>query len=74
MKVKRKHRATLAELKEAYEAAVSSWEARLEAAIGGSCGSCGAKDEDIEQLRVVVKEIKEQAEVSTSSVPTVNNG
>ena len=56
------------ELKEAYEAAVSSLEARLEAAISSQCGSCPAKDEDIEQLRVGMKGVEEQAEVSTSSV------
>ena len=74
MKVKRKHWATLVELKEAYEAAVSSLEARLEAAISSQCGSCAAKDEDIEQLRVGVKEIEEQAEVSASSVMMESNG
>ena len=72
MKVKRKHRATLVELKEAYEAAVSSLEAHLEAVISSPCGSCAAKDEDIEQLRVGMKGVEEQAEVSTSSVSTMS--
>ena len=56
------------ELKEAYEAAVSSLEGRLEAAISSQCGSWAAKDEEIEQLRVGMKGVEEQAEGSTSSV------
>ena len=60
------------ELKEAYEAAVSSLETRLEAAISSQCGCCAAKDEDIEQLRVGMKGVEEQAEVSTCSISTMS--
>ena len=74
MKVKGKHSAKLAQLKEAYEVAVSSLEKRLEAAIANPGGLCGANDEDIERLRVVVSGIEEQAEVSTSSVPPTSSG
>ena len=45
---------------------------RTQAAISSQCGSCAAKDEDIEQLRVGMKGVEEQAEVSTCSVSTMS--
>ena len=60
------------ELKEAYEAAVSLLETRLEAAVSSQCGSCAAKDEALEQLRVGMKGVEEQAEVSTCSISTMS--
>ena len=72
MKVEADHQAEIAQLLEAHGATVSSLEARLEVAISSQCGSCAAKDEDIEQLRVGMKGVEEQAEVSTSSVSTMS--
>ena len=72
MKVEADRLAEIAQLKEAHGATVSSLEARLEAVTSSQCGSCAAKDEDIEQLRVGMTGLEEQAEVSTSSVSTMS--
>ena len=74
MKVEADRLAEIAQLKEAHGATVSSLEARLEAVISSQCGSCAAKDEDIEQLRVGMKVMEEQAEVSISSVTIESSG
>ena len=74
MKVEADRQTEVAHLKEAHEATVSSLEARLEVAISSQCGSCAAKDEDIVQLRVEMKEMKEQAKVSISSVTIESSG
>ena len=76
MKVEADRQTEVAHLKEAHEAIVSSLKACLEAAISISsqCGSCAAKDEDIEHLRVGMKGIEEQAEVSISSVTIESSG
>ena len=74
MKVEADRLAEIAQLKEAHGATVSSLEARLEAVTSSQCGSCAAKDEDIEQLRVGMTVIKEHAEVSISSVTMESSG